>query len=182
MRPNKSAKARLPAEPPPPPWGRGEGTHEKGVSLFHGNRGVGFACYTSLSNSPPIKRLNAMSDRIFTYGNPQLTANGRQLQRNMTLAERVIWKHLRGKQLGGCKFRRQQPFGIYVLDFVCLEAKLVIEIDGGQHAEQAAYDDTRTRYLEAAGFTVLRFWNNEVLQQTEAVLAAILRRLEAREA
>jgi len=68
-----------------------------------------------------------MSDRIFTYGNPQLTANGRQLQRNMTLAERVIWKHWRGKQLGGCKFRRQQPFGIYVLDFVCLEAKLVIE-------------------------------------------------------
>ena len=80
---------------------------------------------------------------------------------------------LGGKRLGGYKFRRQQPFGGYILDFVCLEAKLMIEIDGGQHAEQVAYDEARTRDLDAAGFTVLRFWNNEVLQQTEVVLAAI---------
>jgi len=76
------------------------------------------------------------------------------------------------------KPRRQQPFGGYILDFVCLEAKLVIEIDGGQHAGQIDYDEQRTRYLETAGFTVLRFWNNEVLQQTHAVLTAILHKLE----
>jgi len=87
-----------------------------------------------------------------------------------------------GKGLGGTKSRRQQPFGGYILDFVCLEAKLMIEIDGGQHAEQVAYDEARTRDLEAAGFTVLRFWNNEVLQQTEAVLTAIWQRLEKRDA
>lgn len=72
-----------------------------------------------------------MSDRIFTYCDPQITANGRQLQQNMTPAERTLWQHLRGKRLGGYKFRRQQPFGGYILDFVCLEAKLMIEIDGG---------------------------------------------------
>ena len=123
-----------------------------------------------------------MSDRIFTYRDPQITANGRQLRQNMTPAERTLWQHLRGKRLGGYKFRRQQPFGGYILDFVCLEAKLMIEIDGGQHAEQVAYDEARTRDLEAAGFTVLRFWNNEVLQQTEVVLAAIWQRLEKRDA
>ena len=123
-----------------------------------------------------------MSDRIFTYRDPQLTANGRQLRQNMTPAERTLWQRLRGKRLGGYKFRRQQPFGGYVLDFICLEAKLVIEIDGGQHAEQVAYDEARTRDLEVAGFTVLRFWNNEVLQQTEVVLAAIWQRLEKRDA
>lgn len=120
-----------------------------------------------------------MSDRIFTYRDPQITANGRQLRQNMTSAERTLWQHLRGKRLGGYKFRRQQPFGGYILDFVCLEAKLVIKIDGGQHAEQVAYDEARTRDLEAAGFTVLRFWNNEVLQQTEVVLTAIWQKLEA---
>lgn len=123
-----------------------------------------------------------MSDRIFTYCDPQITANGRQLRQNMTSAERTLWQHLRGKRLGGYKFRRQQPFGGYILDFVCLEAKLMIEIDGGQHAEQVAYDEARTRDLDAAGFTVLRFWNNEVLQQTEAVLTAIWQRLEKRDA
>ena len=85
-----------------------------------------------------------MSDRIFTYRDPQITANGRQLRQNMTPAERTLWQHLRGKRLGGYKFRRQQPFGGYILDFVCVDAKLVIEIDGGQHAEQTAYDETRT--------------------------------------
>ena len=123
-----------------------------------------------------------MSDRIFTYRDPQITANGRQLRQNMTPAERTLWQHLRGKRLGGYKFRRQQPFGGYILDFVCLEAKLMIEIDGGQHAEQVAYDEARTRDLEAAGFTVLRFWNNEVLQQTEAVLTDSWQRLAKRDA
>lgn len=104
--------------------------------------------------------------------------NGRNLRKNMTPAEQRLWKHLRGKRLGGYRFRRQQPLGQYILDFVCVDAKLVIEIDGGQHAEQNAYDETRTRYLQNLGFTVIRFWNNEVLQQTDAVLTAILHKLE----
>lgn len=104
--------------------------------------------------------------------------NGRNLRKNMTPAEQRSWKHLRGKRLGGYRFRRQQPLGQYILDFVCVDAKLVIEIDGGQHAEQTAYDETRTRYLQNLGFAVIPFWNNEVLQQTDAVLTAILHKLE----
>ena len=123
-----------------------------------------------------------MTNRLFTYANPQITANGRQLRQNMTLAEQRLWRHLRGKRLAGYKFRRQQPLGTYILDFVCIEAKLAIEIDGGQHAEQTACDAQRTRYLQQRGFTVLRFWNNEVLQQTEAVLTAILHKLEEQHA
>jgi very-short-patch-repair endonuclease len=71
--------------------------------------------------------------------------------------------------VSGIKFRRQHPYGNYILDFVSLEIKLVIEIDGGQHGEQAEYDSTRTSELQAGGFQVLRFWNNEVLQEIEAV-------------
>ena len=123
-----------------------------------------------------------MTNRLFTYANPQITANGRQLRQNMTLAEQRLWRHLRGKRLAGYKFRRQQPLGTYILDFVCIEAKLAIEIDGGQHAEQTACDAQRTRYLQQRGVTVLRLWNNEVLQLTEAVLTAILHKLEEQNA
>ena len=70
---------------------------------------------------------------------------------------------------GELQFRRQHPFGDYILDFVCLENKLVIEVDGGQHGQQAGYDENRTQKLQAAGFHVLRFWNNEVLKEIESV-------------
>ncbi len=90
----------------------------------------------------------------------------------MTDAEHALWRRLRAKQLGA-KFRRQHPFGPYFLDFVCLEHKLVVEVDGGQHADQQAYDHARTDMLERAGFRVLRFWNNDVLCQTDAVVEAI---------
>jgi adenine-specific DNA-methyltransferase len=70
---------------------------------------------------------------------------------------------------GKLQFRRQHPFGDYILDFVCLENKLVIEVDGGQHGQQAGYDENRTQELHAAGFRVLRFWNNEVLKEIESV-------------
>jgi len=93
----------------------------------------------------------------------------RRLRKEMTDAEKALWKVLRGRQVSGLKFRRQHPFGDYILDFVCLEKKLVIEVDGGQHGEQARYDEIRTRYLQKAGFRVLRFWNSEVLQEIEAV-------------
>ena len=87
----------------------------------------------------------------------------------MTHAEKALWRVLRGRQVSGIKFRRQHPYGNYILDFVSLEIKLVIEIDGGQHGEQIAYDAVRTSELQAAGFQVFRFWNNEVLQDIEAV-------------
>ncbi|MBM4285441.1 MAG: endonuclease domain-containing protein [Deltaproteobacteria bacterium] len=91
----------------------------------------------------------------------------------MTDAERRLWYHLRNRRLGGCKFRRQYPVGPYIVDFICLEKNLVIEVDGGQHAENEAQDTERSAYLNKMGYRVVRFWNNEVLQETEAVLQAI---------
>lgn len=99
-----------------------------------------------------------------------------------TEAEMRLWSKLRSRQVAGAKFRRQHPLGPYVLDFVCLERTLVIELDGGQHAEpaQAAHDEGRTYYLEAEGFEVLRFWNNEVLENIEGVWDTICVRLTQR--
>ena len=96
----------------------------------------------------------------------------KMLRNNMTDAELALWKRLRGSQIGGHKFRRQHPFGDSILDFVCLEAKLVIEVDGGQHNE-SANDVDRDQALVAAGFSVMRFWNNQVLKEIESVVEAI---------
>ncbi len=93
----------------------------------------------------------------------------RTLRNNLSDAEQALWHLLRGGQICGLKFRRQHPFGDYILDFVCLESKLVIEVDGGQHGQQAEYDQNRTQKLQAAGFRVLRFWNNEILNEKESV-------------
>ncbi len=101
------------------------------------------------------------------------TEFAKTLRRNQTDAETKLWSRLRNRQLGNRKFRRQFPIGGYVADFVCIEAKLVVELDGGQHADAAAYDVQRTRELEASGFLVLRFWNDDVLKDIEAVLATI---------
>ena len=87
----------------------------------------------------------------------------------MSDAEQALWHLLRGRQISGLKFRRQHPVGDYILDFVCLENKLVIEVDGGHHGQQAGYDENRTQKLRAAGFHVLRFWDNEVLKEMESV-------------
>ncbi len=104
----------------------------------------------------------------------------RHLRKNLTDAESRLWHRLRRRQLGGFRFRRQVPLGPYVADLVCLPAKLVVEVDGGQHADRAAQDDVRTASLVANGFRVLRFWNNEALANTEGVLEVILRALEER--
>jgi very-short-patch-repair endonuclease len=97
----------------------------------------------------------------------------RNLRKNMTDAERLLWQRLRNRQIQNSKFRRQYVIHPYIVDFVCLEHSLVLEIDGGQHAEQIEYDTRRTEYLRSKGYNVLRFWNNEVLQETDAVLNQI---------
>jgi very-short-patch-repair endonuclease len=98
--------------------------------------------------------------------------NARQLRRHMTDAELALWRRLRGEQLG-VKFRRQHPYLEFILDFVCLERKLVIEVDGAQHMNQTAYDEARSAVLKGAGFRLMRFWDNDVLVNTDAVLEAI---------
>ena len=97
----------------------------------------------------------------------------RALRQRMTDAERLLWRHLRNRELGGWKFRRQYPVGPFIVDFICVEKNVVIEVDGGQHAENEEQDLQRSAYLNKMGYRVLRFWNNEVLQETEGVLTAI---------
>ena len=92
----------------------------------------------------------------------------------MTDAEQKLWHYLRNRQLSGHKFRRQHDIDHYIADFACTEALLIVELDGGQHADQADYDERRTRHLQARGYRVLRFWNNDVLTNIESVLAVIL--------
>ena len=87
----------------------------------------------------------------------------RQLRRNQTDAEKFLWSKLRNRQLSGYKFKRQVPVGTYIADFLCQEAMLIVELDGGQHAGQQDYDQRRTHWLESQGFRVLRLWNNDVL-------------------
>ena len=97
----------------------------------------------------------------------------RQLRRNSSKAENLLWYYLRNKQQKGVKFRRQHIIGPYIVDFASLSRKLNVEIDGGQHAERTSYDQQRTRWLESQGFKVLRFWNNEVLGNTEGIMERI---------
>jgi very-short-patch-repair endonuclease len=105
-----------------------------------------------------------------------LTQTARKLRHEMTDAERRLWSRLRGHHTG-IHFRRQAPLERYVLDFVCFQARLVIEVDGGQHAESEA-DKLRDAWLKEKGFRVLRFWNNEVLENIEGVLETIMKALE----
>jgi very-short-patch-repair endonuclease len=103
-----------------------------------------------------------------------LQGKARQLRKNQTDAERRLWQMLRNRSIAGCKFRRQHPVGPYICDFACVDCQLVIEVDGGQHATQAEKDEVRSAYLESQGFKFLRFWNHEVLTETDAVLRRIL--------
>jgi len=104
----------------------------------------------------------------------------RDLRTHQTDAENLLWGLLRNRRLLGLKFRRQYPLNPYILDFYCHDAALAIELDGGQHLEQKVYDRQRTLFLEGKGIKVLRFWNNELLQQTENVLEQIYLTLEQR--
>ncbi|MBI5330747.1 MAG: endonuclease domain-containing protein [Betaproteobacteria bacterium] len=99
----------------------------------------------------------------------------RQLRTAQTDAETLLWSRLRAHRLLGLKFRRQQPLGPYVVDFSCPEKKLIVELDGGQHQEQAVYDEERDAWLKAEGYAVLRYWNNELMSNLEGVLEDICR-------
>ena len=102
----------------------------------------------------------------------------RRLRHDATDAERAIWRLLRNRRLSEYKFRRQHPIGPFIVDFYCHSKRLVIELDGGQHAEQVARDNRRTQWLKGRGHRVLRFWDNDVLKNSEGVLEVILSHLE----
>ena len=102
----------------------------------------------------------------------------RKLRTNQTDAEAKIWRLVRAKQIEGLKFRRQHPIQQYIVDFICPERKLIIELDGGQHAQAIEYDEKRTQFLESKGYTVIRFWNNEVLTNIEGVYEVLIKHLK----
>ena len=116
---------------------------------------------TSVVHSPSMARRNV----------PSATKKARSLRRSMTEAETVVWNELRRRH-AHCRFRRQHVVGPFIVDFVCLRHRWILEVDGSQHFE-SAYDTARTRWLESNGFTVVRFWNNEVLGNLEMVLSTI---------
>lgn len=99
------------------------------------------------------------------------TEKSRQLRKNMTSQERKLWSIIRERRFFGCRFRRQFPIGSYIVDFVCREKKIIIEIDGGQHNEKQniEYDNKRTEFLKSEGFQVIRFWNNDVDSNMDGV-------------
>ncbi|SME94207.1 Very-short-patch-repair endonuclease [Tistlia consotensis] len=110
----------------------------------------------------------------------QSVDTARRLRRDATMVERRLWYRLRRGQLGAAKVRRQHPLGPFVVDFACLQAGLVVELDGGQHAGDVEADERRARYLQSEGFRVVRFWNHEVIENMEGVLTAIAEALEGR--
>ena len=106
-------------------------------------------------------------------GSP-LRDRARELRKADTHAETLLWSRLRNRKLGGWKWKRQVPRGSYIVDFLCSEASLVVEIDGGQHAERVAYDERRTLWLQTQGLRVVRFWNHQVLENVTGVCDDIL--------
>jgi very-short-patch-repair endonuclease len=95
------------------------------------------------------------------------------LRKNFTDSERLLWKYLRAKQMDGYKFRRQEPIGGYIVDFVCQDKLIIVEVDGSQHTVEHKKDYERDKWLKGLGYEILRFWNNEVLTNTEGVLEII---------
>ena len=121
--------------------------------------------------------------RVLLGEEKMLRDKARELRKNLTEAESRLWSKLRRKQIGGHRFRRQFPIDKYIVDFVCLERRLIVELDGGQHntAEGIENDRLRTDWLTSQGFLVIRFWNHDVMESLDAVLEVILRALEGGE-
>ncbi len=119
------------------------------------------------------------SMRKFTYNAPILKHRRQELRRNQTEAERTFWMHVRNKRFYGMKFFRQYSLGPYILDFYCPTLKLAIELDGGQHTEDACleYDAVRSEYLKIQGIDIMRFWNHEVLNNINGVLTKIAEKI-----
>ena len=109
--------------------------------------------------------------------NPKTMHNAGKLRKEPTPAELKLWSRIRNYQLG-VNFRRQHAIGNYIPDFVCIEKKLIVELDGSQHLEQEEYDEERTKYLESEGYRVIRFWNNAVMKEIEGVILAITHAME----
>lgn len=107
------------------------------------------------------------------YYKPNTLNCAKNLRQNQTDSENVLWFNIRNNQISGIKFRRQVPIGKYIVDFVCLKKKLIIELDGSQHIDNKIYDEERSNYLKANGYTILRFNNDDVLKNTQDVLQTI---------
>ena len=105
--------------------------------------------------------------------NVRFTHLAKNLRKNSTMVESLLWSRLRARQLQGIKFRRQQPIEKFIVDFVSFEKRIVIELDGGQHKMNKEKDNERDRFLSENGFTVLRFWDNDVSENLEGVLEVI---------
>ena len=103
----------------------------------------------------------------------EILDNAKTLRSHQTEAEQRLWYHLRAHRFMDLKFKRQKPIGRYIVDFVCVERMLIIELDGGQHSEQIEYDQRRDAWLKGQGYTVLRFWNNAVMQELDCVIEQI---------
>ena len=106
-------------------------------------------------------------------------ARAKRLRRDMTEAEKKLWYRIRADQLDGYQFRKQVPLDPYILDFACLRKKLALEVDGSQHAEISRAEEKRNRFLRREGYTVVRYWNTEVLQNIDGVLLDLLAKLKA---
>jgi very-short-patch-repair endonuclease len=113
---------------------------------------------------------------MLPYPHKQRT-RARRLRTDQTEAEKKLWARLRARQLRGVKFRRQHPVGPFIADFCCVEARLIIELDGGQHALRTNKDERRTMFLRRSGYQVLRFWDHDVLANTDVVLERIREKL-----
>jgi len=122
---------------------------------------------------------NASMEESRTIGKDISVIRARNLRKNLTEVEKKLWYWLRRQNLQEARFRRQAPIGRYIVDFACYDPKLIIELDGGQHADQQHYDEKRDAWLKSEGFHVLRFWNHEVVENVEGVLQVIMDGLNA---
>lgn len=105
--------------------------------------------------------------------NRNINSIAKTLRKRLTDTEQVLWKYLRANQMEGLKFRRQEPIGNYIVDFICYEKRIIIEVDGGQHSVNKEKDNKRDKWFKEQGFKVLRFWDNEVLTNIEGVLEVL---------
>ena len=126
-------------------------------------------------------QMGVFSATTRAYNHAMANEVARELRKTMSVPERKLWRALSGRKVSGFKFRRQHPNGPYTADFICLERRLVVEVDGSQHAgdDQIEHDKRRTQWLQAEGYRVIRFWSNDVMQSIDGVVQSILDELES---